>query len=74
MRRTWMPWLVLAIIIAGTRTTWADGVILDGVSPRSLGRGGTNLGYADNGAMILITRPLCPTSQAMACSMSVAMG
>jgi long-subunit fatty acid transport protein len=38
-------WLVAAPL-------WADGVILNGISPRSLSRGGTNLGHADNGAMI----------------------
>jgi len=29
-----------------------DGLFLDGVSARSVGRGGTNLGFADNGAVI----------------------
>lgn len=53
MRRTWMRWLLLVILLATTRSARADGVILDGVSPRALGRGGTNVGYADNGAMLL---------------------
>ena len=30
----------------------ADGLYLNGVSPRSIGRGGTNLGFADNGGII----------------------
>lgn len=30
----------------------ADGITLDGVSAMSIGRGGTNLGFADNGSMI----------------------
>jgi long-chain fatty acid transport protein len=30
----------------------ADGVHLNGVAPRSIGRGGTNLGFADNGGII----------------------
>ncbi len=34
------------------RAVLADGVTLDGVSAVSIGRGGTNLGFADNGSMI----------------------
>jgi long-subunit fatty acid transport protein len=30
----------------------ADGVMLNGVSPRSIGRGGTNIAHADNGAIL----------------------
>ncbi len=30
----------------------ADGVILNGVSPYTIGRGGTNLAFADNGSML----------------------
>lgn len=36
----------------GTSTVLADGVMLNGVSPRSIGRGGTNIGFADNGAVL----------------------
>src|SRR5258708_397684 len=32
---------------------WADGVVRDGVGAISSGRGGTNLGFADNGAILL---------------------
>src|SRR5947208_16906621 len=31
---------------------WADGLVLDGISARSLSRGGTNIGFADNGAAL----------------------
>jgi len=31
---------------------WADGVVLNGASPRSIGRGGTNLAHCDNGALL----------------------
>jgi long-chain fatty acid transport protein len=31
---------------------WSDGVMMDGVSPRSLSRGGTDIGFADNGGII----------------------
>ena len=31
---------------------WGDGIQLNGVSPRSIGRGGTNLGFADNGGIL----------------------
>jgi long-chain fatty acid transport protein len=30
----------------------ADGVILNGLAPRSIGRGGTNIAFADNGAVL----------------------
>ena len=30
----------------------ADGLFLNGISPRSIGRGGTNIGHSDNGAII----------------------
>jgi long-chain fatty acid transport protein len=53
MRRTWMACLALAALLLVARDALADGVMLDGVSPRATGRGGTNVGYADNGAMIL---------------------
>ncbi|HUY91955.1 MAG TPA: outer membrane protein transport protein [Pirellulales bacterium] len=42
-----------ALISASARTAQADGLIRDGVGPISTGRGGTNLGFADNGAVIL---------------------
>ena len=30
----------------------ADGIILDGVSAYTIGRGGTNIGFADNGSIL----------------------
>src|SRR5690606_18940838 len=41
---------VLALLLASP--CLADGITLDGVSAMSIGRGGTNLGFADNGSMI----------------------
>ncbi len=38
--------------LAMTSSVLADGVMLDGVSPRALSRGGTNMGFADNGGII----------------------
>src|SRR6478609_7503842 len=34
-------------------STWADGLVRDGIGPISTGRGGTNQGFADNSAIIL---------------------
>jgi len=49
--------IVAVLICVGTlgspTRAWADGVIRDGVGAISTGRGGTNLGYADNGAVLL---------------------
>jgi long-chain fatty acid transport protein len=43
-----------ALLAALTLNTavFADGVVLNGISSRSLGRGGTNLGFADNGGIL----------------------
>jgi long-chain fatty acid transport protein len=41
-----VAWLVLGSMAL------ADGVVLNGVSPRSLSRGGTNLGFSDNGGIL----------------------
>jgi long-chain fatty acid transport protein len=52
MSSKWLvPLTVCACLVAGG-VAWADGVMLNGISPRSLTRGGTNLGHADNGAII----------------------
>ena len=53
MRRSWTLAIALTGWLGVVGTALADGVILDGVSPRAFGRGGTNQGYADNGAMLL---------------------
>lgn len=42
--------LVAALVAASS--SLGDGITLDGVSATSIGRGGTNLGFADNGSMI----------------------
>ncbi len=41
-----VAWLVLCGVVL------ADGVMLNSISPRALSRGGTNLGFADNGGII----------------------
>src|SRR5205814_5806129 len=38
--------------VLSASNTWADGVIRDGIGPISTGRGGTNIGFADNAAII----------------------
>jgi long-subunit fatty acid transport protein len=52
MRRHWTTWFSLCAALAVATSAWADGVITNGVSARSLGRGGTNLGHFDNGAIL----------------------
>jgi long-subunit fatty acid transport protein len=52
MNRKWAPWLLGMALLATTSRMLADGVMLNGVSPRSIGRGGTNLAHADNGALL----------------------
>jgi long-chain fatty acid transport protein len=49
---------LLRVVAAVSAFAWlaapalADGVILNGISPRSLSRGGTNIGHWDNGAIL----------------------
>jgi len=45
--------LLLLLVLASSRQANGDGLVRDGVGPISTGRGGTNLGFADNGAIIL---------------------
>ncbi|HEV3005593.1 MAG TPA: hypothetical protein VGX78_14100, partial [Pirellulales bacterium] len=40
-------------VACASRWAMADGVVRDGVGSISTGRGGTNLGFADNGAILL---------------------
>ena len=42
---------IVLVLVLGSFAL-GDGLILDGLSARSVGRGGTNLGFADNGAVI----------------------
>lgn len=44
--------LAAVALLAMSTAVIADGVVLNGVSPRSLGRGGTNLGHFDNGGIL----------------------
>lgn len=53
LRRLTALLFLTGLILATGRTARADGLIRDGVGPISTGRGGTNLGFADNGAVIL---------------------
>jgi long-chain fatty acid transport protein len=39
-------------LLAQAAVGQADGVVLDGISARTLGRGGTNLGHSDNGGIL----------------------
>ena len=43
---------VLGIVLTLASSLLADGVMLNGISPRSLSRGGTNIGHWDNGAIL----------------------
>lgn len=43
---------VLAFSLAVCGNVIADGISLDGLSATSIGRGGTNLGFSDNGSML----------------------
>lgn len=49
MHRPCLTFVCLALL---STAVLADGVILNGVAPRSLSRGGTNLGFADNGGIL----------------------
>lgn len=52
MHRIWTSLVWAGAVLGLASLALADGVMLNGVSPRSIGRGGTNLGFADNGAML----------------------
>ena len=52
MRRTWMALAVAATWLSLAAHALADGVWMDGISARSLARGGTNQGFADNGGIL----------------------
>jgi long-chain fatty acid transport protein len=40
-----------AVLGLSALAAWADGVHMNGLSPRAVGRGGTNIAHADNGAV-----------------------
>lgn len=52
MRRMSRLLIGAAICLLCDRNALADGVILDGVSAYTIGRGGTNIAFADNGSML----------------------
>jgi long-chain fatty acid transport protein len=52
MSLRWLLPLTFGACLSLTNIALGDGVILNGISPRSLSRGGTNQGHADNGAII----------------------
>jgi long-chain fatty acid transport protein len=52
MARNQVQRLAMVLWLTASASCLADGVILNGVSPRSLSRGGTNLGHSDNGGIL----------------------
>jgi long-chain fatty acid transport protein len=52
MTSHWKAALSACASIIVCSSVLADGVILQGISPRALGRGGTNQGFADNGGVL----------------------
>ncbi len=52
-RRLAPVWLAFAWAWVLAEATFADGILRDGIGAISTGRGGTNLGFADNGNIIL---------------------
>ncbi len=49
IRLCWLCWLAVGLL---TGRVMGDGVVLDGISPRSLSRGGANLAHFDNGGIL----------------------
>jgi long-chain fatty acid transport protein len=49
----WFPAVFTAVMLLCTHTARGDGVVRDGVGAISMGRGGVNLAYDDNAAIIL---------------------
>ena len=45
--------LILCVVVLSTNNAMADGVFRDAIGAVTTGRGGVNLGFADNGQMIL---------------------
>ena len=45
-----LGWIAAWLLLC--RTALADGVILNGVSARTIGRGGTNIAHFDNGSVL----------------------
>ena len=53
MSRKLARWIVVCACFISATSAWADGVMLDALTTRSMGRGGTNMGFADNGGIVL---------------------
>jgi long-chain fatty acid transport protein len=53
MMRKRMPLFALGLWLALTNITFADGVILNGTSARSIGRGGTDIAHSDTVGVLL---------------------
>ncbi|MCC6123991.1 MAG: outer membrane protein transport protein [Pirellulales bacterium] len=53
MWRKRMPQFSLAAWLLIASMTYADGVVLNGTSPRSIGRGGTDIAHADTAGILL---------------------
>jgi long-chain fatty acid transport protein len=53
MNRNLARWIAVCACFAWVSNALANGVMLDGLTPRSIGRGGTNMGFADNGGIVL---------------------
>ncbi|MCR4415009.1 MAG: outer membrane protein transport protein [Thermoguttaceae bacterium] len=52
MTRSAFPLLALGLTVLLATEGLADGTMTNGVSPRSIGRGGTNIAFADNGSVL----------------------
>lgn len=52
MCKTSARWIVACACLWAAAPAWGDGVILNGLSPRSLSRGGTNIAHFDNAAIL----------------------
>ncbi len=52
MNRAWTIPVWMGLMLAVAATALGNGIMLDGLSPRSIGRGGTNLGFADCGSLL----------------------
>lgn len=44
--------LIICLLASTSTSLFADGIHLNGLSPRAIGRGGTNIAHADNGAVL----------------------
>ncbi|GIX03555.1 MAG: long-chain fatty acid outer membrane transporter [Planctomycetaceae bacterium] len=52
MLRWASTWVWIVILAGPWLAAWGDGIHLDGITARTIGRGGTNLGFSDSAALI----------------------